>query len=279
MLGFRVSENITISSTFHCASPIVQRCPNPKGPKKYWYCPPKSPREKENYMDPAFRLIQVTLMSSLYPLSLVFPRLSSGSDNWVLALPSLRLFVLFYRVPSSTFHSGQIRALSNHWGLVKLAYGSLDYFPGPLNTLLSLGSLNLSSPSSVLSLFSSLLATLKHQLLTSWPPTAAHFPAFISSFSLILSFKPLSHFRDSLPKCIRLLFPHLLFSCLSHQWHIISIITSKTFIVNLPRESEYICNEYRIGKDGNFHYNLLFFLKIYMVLFDPFLRWLRIAWD
>lgn len=74
------------------------------------------------------------------------PGLSSGSDNWVLALPSLRLFVLFYRVPSSTFHSGQIRALSNHWGLVKVVYDSLDYFPGPLNTLLSLGSLNLSSP-------------------------------------------------------------------------------------------------------------------------------------
>lgn len=35
VVRFQSSENITITSAFHCASPIVQRCPNPKRPKRY----------------------------------------------------------------------------------------------------------------------------------------------------------------------------------------------------------------------------------------------------
>lgn len=114
-----------------CITYYSKISPNQRRPKKYW--PSKAPREKANHMAAACSsgLIQIRLMRDHLSLSLILLSLSFGSDNWVLyCLYSEYLFfsIGFQAQPSTP---GQICALSNHWGLVKLELGSLDYFPEP----------------------------------------------------------------------------------------------------------------------------------------------------
>lgn len=144
ILGFTVPENFLITSHFHCTSPIVQRCPpNQRRPKKYW--PPRPPGEKAEHMDPAYSLgpmdtgltrsLSVSVFLSVLSPSLP-PSLSHLSPLWVRQLSlSTGLYwdYLFFSIGFQAQPStpGQIRALSNRWGLVKRVHGSLDYFPGP----------------------------------------------------------------------------------------------------------------------------------------------------
>lgn len=140
MLGFRVPENFIIASPVHCASPIVQRCPQTKGGQRNIGHQRLLEKRQSTWTYPAhldwWRLDSrgTTLSVFLSPLSSL--SFSFLSPLWIRQLSlstglywDYLFFSIGFQAQPST--SGQILALSNHWGLVKLGQGSLDYFPGP----------------------------------------------------------------------------------------------------------------------------------------------------
>lgn len=121
-----------------CLSYCSKMPPNQRRPKKYW--PPKAPGEKAEHMDLPCSLglmeIRFSRNHSVFLSPLSSLSFSFLSPLWIRQLSlstglywDYLFFSIGFQAQPST--SGQILALSNHWGLVKLGQGSLDYFPGP----------------------------------------------------------------------------------------------------------------------------------------------------